>query len=76
MRRRPKGPRVERPTSIAITARLGGGYRVAVFPRDPRDMSTMPQDYDSRPDADAYAARLSDRTGWHVVNRAREQGLE
>lgn len=76
MRRRTKGPRVDRPTSIAITARLGGGYRVAVFPRDPRDMSTMPQDYDDRGEADAYASKLSARTGWHVVNRAREQGLE
>jgi len=76
MRRRPKGPRVDRPTSIAITARLGGGYRVAVFPRDPRDMSTMPQDYDDRGEADTYASKLSARTGWHVVNRAREQELE
>jgi hypothetical protein len=49
---------------------------VAVFPRNPRDMSTMPQDYDDRGKADAYASKLSARTGWHVVNRAREQGLE
>lgn len=65
-----------RPTSIAITARLGGGYRVAIFPRVVGDMSTMPQDYDDRAAADAYAAKLSARTGWHVVNRAREPGLE
>ena len=76
MKRRAKGPRAHRPISIAITARLGGGFRVAVFPRDPRDMSTMPQDYDERAGADAYAGKLSDRTGWHVVDRAREQGLE
>ncbi len=76
MRRRPNGPRTDRPTSIAITARLGGGYRVAIFPRVVGDMSTMPQDYDDRAEADAYALKLSARTGWHVVNRAREQGLE
>lgn len=75
MRRRPRA-RPDRPTSIAITARLGGGYRVAIFPRDPLDLSTQPQDYDDRAAADDYARRLSARTGWHVVNRAREQGLE
>lgn len=74
--RRPARKRSDRPTSIAITARLGGGYRVAIYPRDPRDMATMPQDYDTRDEADDFARRLSDRTGWHVVNRAREQGLE
>lgn len=63
-------------TSIAITARRGGGYRVAVFPRNSADMSTMPQDYENRGEADTYASKLSARTGWHVVDRAREQGLE
>ena len=67
--------RGQRRTSIAITARLDGSFRVAVFPRDPRDLSTQPQDYPTRAEADAYAQRLAGRTGWHVVDRAREQAL-
>ena len=61
-----KRPRL---TSIAITARLDGSHRVAVFPRDPLDFSTMPQDFASEAGARAYATALSRRTGWHVVDR-------
>lgn len=56
-------------TSIAVTARLDGTFRTAVFPRDPHDMQTMPQDHLTHRDAFAFAERLSARTGWHVVDR-------
>lgn len=64
---RPEAKR--RSTSIAVTARLDGTFRTAVFPRDPQDMQTMPQDHDTHTDALAYAERLAARTGWHVVDR-------
>ncbi|SOB88300.1 hypothetical protein SAMN06297144_3451 [Sphingomonas guangdongensis] len=66
MTRRTPSPRL---TSIAVTARLDGSFRVAVFPRDPADMSTMPQDFLSHREALTYAERLSARTGWHTVDR-------
>lgn len=59
-----------RATSIAITSRLDGSFRVAVFPRDPHDLSTMPQDYPTWIEAEAYAQRLAKRTGWHVIDRS------
>jgi hypothetical protein len=56
-------------TSIAVTARLDGTFRTAVFPRDPANMETMPQDHPSHLDALRYADALAARTGWLVVDR-------
>lgn len=68
MKRRAPIPRM---TSIAITSRIDGSFRVAVFPRDPADMATMPQDFPTHLAALTYAERLGARTGWHTVDRVR-----
>lgn len=58
-----------RPVSIAVTARLDGTFRTAVFPRNPRDMETMPYDHPTHAEALAFAKAMSRRTGWHVIDR-------